>query len=151
MKMNFSKLLVPIKGISADDAAIRLACQIAKLNKARVTAIHVIEIQRNLPLDVENEAQLRAAELVLERAEEIAKPFHVAFTTEVLQARTAGVALVDEAIAAGVDLIVMGVPFRRVVGGEFELGATPHYVLQHAPCPVWLCREAITEETARAE
>lgn len=145
--MNYSHLLVPIKGILADEVAIRLACQIAKSNKARVTAIHVIKIQRHLPLDVENEEQLRAAEQVLEHAERIAHPFRVTFATELLQARSAGVALVDEALARAVDLIVIGVPYRHLVGGEFQLGKTARYILQHARCPVWLCREAIPPDS----
>lgn len=140
--MIFSNILVPIKGTAADDVAIQLACQLAKASKARVTAIHVIEIQRHLPLDVENEGQLRAAEAVLERAEQIAKPFRSMFVTELLQARTAGVALVDEARLRGVDLIVLGIPYQKVVGGAFELGTTPHYILEHATCPVWVCRQA---------
>lgn len=144
--MTFSNILVPIKGTAADDAAIQLACQIAKLNKAHVTAIHVIEIQRHLPLDVEDEEQMRAAEVVLARAEQIAQPLRVTFVTELLQARTAGVALVDEARLRGVDLIVLGIPYERVVGGAFELGTTPRYILEHARCPVWLCREALPAE-----
>jgi nucleotide-binding universal stress UspA family protein len=140
--MTFSHILVPVKGIPADDAAIRLACQIAKTTKARVIAIHVIEVERNLPLDVEDEARMRRADTVLEHAEQIARSLRSPLETEVLQARAAGAALVDEAVTRGVDLIIMSLPYRQVVGGDFRLGTTTQYILKNATCPVWLCREA---------
>lgn len=146
--MNFTTILVPVKGISSDDAAVRLACQIGKQNKARVMAINVIEIQRNLPLNAENDAQMRDAEAVLERVEQVAKSSRGALETELLQARAAGVALVDEAVARGVDLIVMGIPYRKPLG-DFQLGTTTQYILKNAACPVWLCREAALDETLK--
>jgi nucleotide-binding universal stress UspA family protein len=140
--MTFSHILVPVKGIPADDAAIRLACQIAKGTKAQIIAIHVIEVERNLPLDVEDEARMNRADKVLAHAEHIAKSLRSTLETEVLQARSAGAALMDEAAARGVDLIVMGIPYRQLLGGDFQLGTTTQYVLKNATCPVWLCREA---------
>ncbi|MBM3128741.1 MAG: universal stress protein [Chloroflexi bacterium] len=143
--MTFGNILVPVKGNPADDAAVQLACQIAKSSKARITAVNVIEIQRNQPLNVENETQMRDAEQVLEHVEQVARAARGALMTELLQARTAGVALVDEAVARGVDLIVMGIPYRKPLG-DFQLGTTTQYVLKNATCPVWLCREAAPEE-----
>jgi nucleotide-binding universal stress UspA family protein len=133
--------LVPIKGLPSDDAAIRLACQIAKSTKARVVAIHVIEVQRNLPLDSENETQLQRAEVLLGHAEQVARAVRGTLETDLLQARVAGVALVDETAARQADLIVMGIPYRSPLG-DFQLGTTTLYLLKNAPCPVWLCREA---------
>lgn len=145
--MAYSNILVPVKGLPADEAAIRLACQIAKLTKARVVAIHVIEVQRNLPLDAENEMQMQRAEMLLDRAEQVARTVHGTLETDLLQARAAGVALVDEAVARRADLIVMGIPYRNPLG-DFQLGTTTLYLLKNAPCPVWLCREAMPPEKA---
>lgn len=148
--MTFSRILVPIKGIPADDTAIRLACQIAKGTKARVIAIHVIEVERHLPLDVEDEARMNRADTVLAHAEQIAQSLRSSIETEVLQARSAGAALMDEAATRGVDLIVMGIPYRQVLGGDFQLGTTAQYVLKNATCPVWLCREAAPVKSVNA-
>lgn len=146
--MPYSNILVPVKGLPADDAAVRLACQIAKPDKARVTAINVIEIQRNLPLNSENMAQMQRAETVLEHAEQVARAARGTLETELLQARAAGVALVDEAVERQVDLIILGIPYRNPLG-DFQLGTTTQYILKNARCPVWLCREAIpTDPTA---
>jgi nucleotide-binding universal stress UspA family protein len=47
---------------------------------------------------------------------------------------------VDEAIERNVNLIVMGVTYRKRFG-EFYLGQTTPYVLKNAPCRVWVARE----------
>lgn len=142
--MNFSNILVPVKGSPCDQAAVRLACQIAKQGKAKVLAIHVIEIQRNLPLNAENDVQIQQGEAVLEHTEQIAHAAKGVIETELLQARVAGAALIDEATERNVDLIVMGVPYRKPLN-EFVLGATTQYLLKNAACPVWFCREAMPD------
>ncbi len=138
--MAFSNILVPVAGSSADEEAVRLACQIARQDKARVLLIHVIEVQRNLPLNAENAEQMERGESILEHAEGFARAARGLVETELLQARVAGSALVDEAVERGVDLIIMGVPYRKPFG-DFYLGTTVAYVLKNAPCRVWLCRE----------
>ena len=143
--MGFSNILVPVSGVPANDAAIRLACQVARQDRAKVLLIHVIEVQRTLPLNAENETQLQQGELVLERAEQIVKSVRGAADSELLQARVAGPALVDEAVERGIDLIILGVPYRKPLG-DFYLGLTTNYILRNASCPVWLCREAAHDE-----
>ena len=141
MANKFSKVLVPVRGIAPDDGAVALASQIARRDKAAVLAICVIEIQRALPLDAENETQTQQAEQVLKRAERIAKENGVKIETEVLQARTAAAALLNEAAERGVDLIVMGIPYHEPLVGV-HLGSTASYIFNNARCEVWLCREA---------
>jgi Universal stress protein family len=48
---------------------------------------------------------------------------------------------VDEALEREVDLIVMGIGYKRKFG-EFDMGHTAPYVLKNAPCRVWLARAA---------
>lgn len=143
--MKFSKILVPIEGAPLDDEAIQYACVIARKDKAKVLVIYVIEVQRALPLDAEAAPLIQRAELALEHAENVAEEMGYQVESELLQARAAGPALVDEAIERGVDLIIMGVPYRKRLG-DFSLGDTPSYVVKNAPCRVWLCRQAIGEE-----
>ena len=66
--------------------------------------------------------------------------------TTLLQARDVGAALVDEAVAMGADLIVVGLPFRKKFGGDFAIGRTVPYVLQNAPCEVLVVREPIADQ-----
>ena len=55
-----------------------------------------------------------------------------------------GTAVVEEAIEAGVDLVMLGIPFRKKFG-ELDLGKTIPYVLKNAPCDVWVYRERVAD------
>src|SRR5437762_1987959 len=46
-------ILVPVDGSPASMDAVTLACSIARKNKGKVYAVHVIEVKRSLPLDAE--------------------------------------------------------------------------------------------------
>ncbi len=145
--MKFTNILVPVTGSPFDEEVIALACQIARRDKARLLLLHIIEIQRALPLSAESTPEIERAEKLLEQAEAAANKCGVAVETDLLQARAAGPALVDEAIARGIDLIAMNVPFR-IKPDHFYLGATTTYVLNHAPCRVWLCRQNAPQAAA---
>ncbi|MDZ7318909.1 MAG: universal stress protein [candidate division KSB1 bacterium] len=145
--MTFTHILVPVSGNPVDEEAIRLAVLIARQDKAKISAIHVIEVQRNLPLNAENAPQLERGEWILSQAERVAKSAKGSIETELLQARIAGAALVNEAIERHVDLIIVGVPYRKPLG-EFVLGTTTNYLLQNAPCRVWLCRELPRDDSS---
>ncbi len=138
--MKFSNILVPISGISVDDEAIRIACEIAKRDKAKILAVRVIEVERGLPLDAEQSAEIQRAEKNLEQAQRAAKSAGCSIETDLLQSRAAGTALVDEAAERGVDLIIIGLPHRKKLGALY-LGATTMHVLKNAASWVWLCRE----------
>jgi nucleotide-binding universal stress UspA family protein len=139
--IKFSQILVPVSGLAIEDQAIRLACEIARRDKAKVLAVNVMEIERALPLDVEQDAQIQRAEQILDHAQKTAKVVGVAIETDLLQSRVAGPALVDEANERRVDLIVVGLPFRKRLDA-FHMGATTTYILKNAASAVWLCREA---------
>ena len=74
-------------------------------------------------------------------AEKAADEFGIELETEILQARDVGTAIVDEALEREVDLVVMGIGYKRKFG-EFDMGHTAPYVLKNAPCRVWLARAA---------
>src|SRR3989304_4930567 len=103
--MKFTNILVPVTGLPLDEEAIALACQMARRDKARVLLLHIIEIQRALPLSAESAPEIEQAEELLDNCEGLAVKCGVTVETDLLQARAAGPALVDEAIARGIDLI----------------------------------------------
>jgi nucleotide-binding universal stress UspA family protein len=141
--MKFTKILVPVKGLPVEDQTIRVACQAARVDKAQVVILHVIEIRRNLPLETEDTPEIQNGEAILEHAFKVAKEAGVQPETELLQARVVGPVLFDEATNRSVDLIIMGVPYRQPLD-EFYLGTAVRYLLKNATCPVWLCRQAAT-------
>ena len=136
------RILVPIKGNPTDDEVIQLALELGRRSKAQVFAIHVIEVKRTLPLDAELQEEAERGEDVLNRAEQVADQAGLSIHTDLLQARDVGPAIVDEALERGIDLIVLGITYKKRFG-EFDLGKTAPYVLKHAPCRVWVCRQAI--------
>jgi nucleotide-binding universal stress UspA family protein len=136
-----SRILVPVNGNPTDDEAVALACEVARRGKGSVYAIYVIEVKRTLPLDVDLPPEAAKGDSVLARAEHVADELNVDLETEILQARDVGTAIVDEALERDIDLIVMGIGYKRKFG-EFDLGHTAPYVLKNAPCRVWLARAA---------
>lgn len=144
-----SRILVPVNGNPTDDEAIGLACEIARRGKCAVFAIYVIEVKRTLPLDVDLPPEAAKGDTVLGRAEHVADEFGIELETEILQARDVGTAIVDEALEREVDLIVMGIGYKRKFG-EFDLGHSAPYVLKNAPCRVWLARAGSAISTANS-
>ncbi len=140
--MEIPKILVPVNGERVDEEVIKLACTIAKRRKAKVYVVYVIQVKRALPLDAEIEPETQNGERILKRAERIADELDYQVETDLLQAREVGPALVDEAVERGVDLILMGINYKKRFG-EFNLGSTVPYVLKNAPCRVLLWREPI--------
>ena len=141
--MEFKKILVPVIGTEADDEAIRLACRLAKKDKGRIWAVYVVTVKRTLPLDAEIESEIRKAEKVLDHTESIAEEEEYELKTDILQAREAGLAIVDEAVEREVDLILMGAKYKRHFG-QFSLGSVAPYVLENAPCRVILYHQYTT-------
>jgi len=135
--MEFQKILVPVCGTDADEEAIRLACRLAKKNKAKIRAVYVITVKRTLPIDAEIESEIRKAEEILDHVGTVAEEQAYEVETDLLQAREAGLTIVDEAVEQGVDLILMGVKYKRRFG-QFSLGDIVPYVLKNAPCRVIL-------------
>ena len=135
--VEFHRILVPVAGTEADDEAIRLACRLARRDKGKIRAVYVITLKRTLPLDAEIESEIGKAEEILDHAESIAEEQDYEIETDLLQAREAGPTIVDEAVEREVDLILMGVTYKRRFG-QFSLGSVVPYVLKNAPCRVIL-------------
>ena len=135
----FKSILVPVNGSEASLMAVEFACSLAKRNRGKVHVVHVIEVKRALPLDAELLSEAQRGEEILSQAEAAAKRQDFEVEGDLLQARDAGHAIVDEAIERQVDAIILGVPFRKPFG-EFELGRVPSHVLRTAHCEVMLLR-----------
>ena len=136
----FKKILVPVVGSDADAETIKLACRLAKKDKGKVWAVSVVAIKRALPLDAEIDSEIKKAEEILDKVENVATEENYEVETDVLQARDVGPAIVDEAVERGVSLILMGVAYKQRFG-QFSLGNVVPYVLKNSPCPVILYQQ----------
>jgi nucleotide-binding universal stress UspA family protein len=141
--MKLERILVAVSGKDADVEAVKLACDLAKKSKAKVHVVYVIEVKRSLPLDAVIDSEIEKAEKVLTSAEDIAADREYEVETDLIQAREVGPAIVDEAMERKVDLVLMGVTYKKRFG-VFGLGRVIPYVLEEAPCRVLLCREPMS-------
>jgi len=141
--MKLKRILVAVSGKDADVEAVKLACDLAKKSKAEVYVLYVIEVKRSLPLDAVIDSEIEKAEKALTSAEDIAADRECEVETDLIQAREVGPAIVDEAMEREVDLVLMGVTYKKRFG-VFSLGRVIPYVLEEAPCRVLLCREPMS-------
>ncbi|HSW58747.1 MAG TPA: universal stress protein [Dehalococcoidales bacterium] len=143
-KTNFHRILVPVTGTDADDETMHMACWIAKRDKCRLFALYVITIKRSLPLEAEIESETRRAEELVDRMARITEEEDLQLETNILQAREVAPAIIDEAVDRKIDLIIMGIKYKRRFG-QFSLGNIVPYVLKNAPCQVMLYSQFNTE------
>ncbi len=143
--MKLESILVPVNGASVDEETVKLACMLAKPEKAKLHAVHVIPIDRTLPLDAEVETEVQKGETILNFAESVARSRSYPMETDLLQAREPGPAIVDLAKERNVDLILIGLDYKTRFG-EFHLGSVVPYVLKNAPCRVILYHQYMTVE-----
>lgn len=134
-RMKFKHILVPTRG-SVLVEMLQTACKIAKEDDSKITALYIIEIPENMPLDIFLPNEYTASKKVLEHAQAIAREYGRNIETMVVQARSAGQAIVETASEINADLIVLGASNRpRYENALF--GTTVDYVIKNARCRVW--------------
>lgn len=148
LRPSFRRAVIALNGGPSDARIVRVVAEQARSSKAELVAVHVVEIDWTLPLDADIAGRSEEVQRVLDSAESVAEESKMTLEPVLLQARDVGAAIVDEAVERDADLIVLGVPFRTRFGGEFAIGRTIPYVLQNAPCTVWVVREPMSEEPA---
>jgi nucleotide-binding universal stress UspA family protein len=144
---HFRRAVVALNGGPSDARIVRLVSGLAARTKAEIIAVHVVEIDWTLPLDADIASRSDEVQRVLDTAEAISESYKVSMEPVLLQARDVAAAIVDEATERGADLLVVGLPYRKRFGGEFAIGRTIPYILQNAPCTVWVVREPMSEES----
>lgn len=143
MDQKTKRILVPVEGERTDEEGVTLACALAKKDKAEVLLLYVIEVRRQLPIDAEMNSEVERGEQVLAQVQRFAQQIGCQVQTDLLQAREAGPAIVNEAVEREAQLIVMGVPYREQFG-DYLVEPRAQFVLEHAQCRVILTREPLT-------
>lgn len=144
---SFRRAVVALSGHPNGQRLVRLVAEVARVHKAELIGVHVVEIDWSMPLDMDVAARSDEIQQVLDLAEGTAEATGVKLESVLLQARDVGAALVDEAVEREADLLVVGLAYKTKFGGDFAIGRTIPYVLKNAPCAVWVVREPIPEET----
>lgn len=143
MQAAFERLVVPVSGSDIDTRVLDILPALLCKNGGVVTFLFVVEVAQAMRLDAELPGEIEAGERALLQAERTAARLlqdrNTQLGTELLQARAAGPAIVDEAIERRADAIVMTALVHRR-HGRATLGATTEHVLINAPCEVVVIR-----------
>jgi len=153
----YQRILVPVDGSATAAKGLDEAIRLAKLTGASLELVNVVD-ELSLALGIEAYAAysqdviaaLRdGARAILEEARQRAVNADVGVDTKVIETFGARVAdlIVDEAIAAKADLIVIGTHGRRGVS-RLLLGSDAEQILRLAPVPVLLVRGSGSETTS---
>lgn len=142
------RYLVYVTGGPEDARLMQIVRQMARQPNTHITLAYVVEVQQSIPLDAELPAEVVRGEQVLHEAGMIAtscvggKSDHV--STELLQARSAGAAIVDQAMDEDADIILLACSVHRKFG-RLTVGETVDYVLRNAACEVHVIRLALPD------
>jgi nucleotide-binding universal stress UspA family protein len=136
-------IAVVVNGKRLDIELVRLACLMAKKARRKVHLVHVIEVPRTLPLKATLTKESEQADKLLNEAMAVAEDAGCDAVAEVVQARDAGPAIVDEAKDHECALIMLGLMRDTHNARNSDLGKTIQYVLANAPCRVWVVQDPI--------
>jgi nucleotide-binding universal stress UspA family protein len=145
MPSRYERILVPVDGSDADAEVMAVVADLVHQHHVSITLIHVVEVAQAMPLDAQLPDAVDRGERILGRAEQLARqqPGHrlSGVSSDLLQARSAGAAIVDEAIERHADAIVMATR-NRIRHGKMTMGESVDYILKNAPCDVIMVRLA---------
>lgn len=138
----YRNILVPYDGSQFSVKALETACQLAKQEGAKVTALYVVPRYEELIDFIKTESVKKslnnAADKVLSTAKEQAAKLGVEISTEVLEGHAADM-VVDAARGLEGGLVVMGGHGWKGVDKAI-MGSTAERVIINAPCPVLVAR-----------
>jgi basic amino acid/polyamine antiporter, APA family len=131
----FERILVPMKIGLIGEEVLGTAIKLAEEHGSVITALHVVRVPLDKPLDAELVEAEERAEASLAEAKLLAAELGVTVEGVLVRARAIGEAIVDVAVEQNADLIVMGSSPRWRRQSRF-FSPTVDHALRHAPCEV---------------
>ena len=133
------RILLPVNRAHGYEDVLELARSFVQGGKGRIHAIYVIEMQLKYPLDAEVGEEILRGEEALAEIEHLSMSGRLSLQGEIVQAREAGPAIVQEAANIPATMIIMGVDYGNNPAG-CRISTTADYVLRNARCPVIIWR-----------
>ena len=141
------RVVVYITGGEEDKRLLEIVEKLAQKQNTQITIAYVVEVLQSMPLDAELPDEIERGEQVLRNAELFASRCvggkRENIRTELLQARSAGAAIVDEAIESAADSIMLSCSIRKKFG-RTNIGDVVEYTLLNAPCEVIVIRRPMS-------
>jgi nucleotide-binding universal stress UspA family protein len=132
----YRRIVVPLLANEESETAMSVAAELADDHGSTITAVVVIEMPAQLPLDAHMLEEEAAAKRTLEDARAIGSHRGVNVRCRTVRARLAGEAIVAAARETGADLVVLRAPRRNGGGHRRVFGRTVDFVLRNSPCRV---------------
>ena len=147
----YERILVPMKIGLIGEEVLGTALRLAEEKRCALRAMHVIKVPLDLPLDAELLDAEEEAEASLSEAKLLAAEQGIEIEVAIVRGRSIGEAIVEEARAHDVDLIVMGSAPRWRRQSRF-FSPTVDFVLRKAPCEVMVIAypQGVLEEEGAA-
>src|SRR5258706_11099323 len=101
----FRRALIALNGGSSDERIVRLVSDQARMIKAELIAVHVLEIDWTLPLDAEIAGDSDEVQRVLDSAEAVAEEYKVRLEPVLPPARDRGAAVTGKTRSTGARLL----------------------------------------------
>jgi nucleotide-binding universal stress UspA family protein len=147
----YEKILVAVDGSEASNRALTEAVRMAKLARARLTAVYVIDqsgaftyagaCDPHLLTDAARQVGQSLLNDAVARMNELNVPGHSEIIETLGSAEDIAACITRYVDAHGVDLVVMGTHGRRGMR-RLVLGSVAERFVRRSPCPVLLVRES---------
>ena len=143
--LKVKKILVPTRG-GMQTETIQMACEIAKLHDAKITALQVIEIPASIPLDIGIPHRMAHAEAILKRTEAIAREVGVEIELSIIRSRSLAETILEIAKKGKFDLLVLGSLKSTQEPKSKSMSVAADKILRKAPCRIWICGSETDED-----
>jgi basic amino acid/polyamine antiporter, APA family len=131
----YHSILVPLKLGPIGDEVLATAIRLAEEGGSSITALHVVRVPLDRPLDAPLRDEEERATSSLAEARILAGEHGVTVDDVLVRSRSIGAAIVETAAGRGADLILLGSSPRWRRQSRF-FSPTVDYVLRKAPCEV---------------
>ncbi len=144
--LDIKHILLPLKSTTQTET-VQVACEIAKLHKGKITALHIIDVPPSMPLDSVIQHRLDLSSLVLKTAEAIGIEMGVEMELEIIRARGIADAIADVLNRDGFDLLLLESSKPPEKGGRQSMGSLLNDIVRKAKCRTWICNSRTAENT----
>lgn len=132
--LEIKRVLIPLRSTTQTET-IQIACEVAKMHKAKLKALHVIEVPFSLPLQTAMPHRVQLAAMVVKTAEAVAIEMGVEIDLEIVRARSASEAIIDVTHREKIDLMILESKEASVDAVSFLTEVT-----KAIDCRFWICR-----------
>ena len=144
LQIEYREIIVPVTRSSESEEALVTGALLAAERRSTVAIVHVLEVPMDLPLTAELPSAEREADDLLDDARALVESYGVRAVTRLERARSAGPAIVANAVAREAELVVIGAR-RRGLGPRAPIfGSTTKYVLKNSPSRVLVAGSKVT-------